>query len=459
MLALVAAAEAATPSPATCSARGVKKLKANIKNVVILVMENRSLDNLLGGQTTKGIENPINNGPYCQPLNLTDPSQGTVCSSASDFDSVLNDPDHAVYGNNIEFYGDFTPDNQAIANGSLVPTMKGFVHEQLRLYSSKVNKTDLAKQVLNYYTEEQVPVLTSLVKNFVTFNHWHSDVPGPTNPNRAALTSGTSHGHGTNNATFNNHGMPQRSLFQQLSELGRSWINYVDPKGGTGPDAGFYNWTYTNGKTSQIVPLANFFTDAAAGKLAELSYLNPSCCGVGTNSMHPSGLISDGQILIKSVYDALRGSPQWNNTLFILTFDETGGFADHVPPPLAPRPDDLTFTAKTPDGDSYTLPFDRLGGRIPTLLVSPWVGKAKVEQKYPNAAGATVSYSATSILKTLGELWDFAPFNPRIEAAPSFAHLIRSTIRTDVPANLPAPVAFKKGRALEGRIAGNLEAI
>jgi phospholipase C len=178
MLALVAAAEAVTPKPATCSARGVKKLKANIKNVVILVMENRSLDNLLGGQTTKGIENPINNGPYCQPLNLTDPSQGSVCSSASDYDSVLNDPDHAVYGNNIEFYGDFTPDNNAIANGSLVPTMKGFVHEQLRLYSSKVNKTELAKQVLNYYTEEQVPVLTSLVKNFVTFNHWHSDVAG-----------------------------------------------------------------------------------------------------------------------------------------------------------------------------------------------------------------------------------------------------------------------------------------
>jgi phospholipase C len=177
MLAFVAAAEA-VPSPAQCSLRGVKKLKSNIKNVVILVMENRSLDNLLGGQKTKGLENPINTGPYCNPLNLTDASQGQVCSSAANYDSVLNDPDHAVYGNNIEFYGDFTPDNAAIANGSLAPKMNGFVHEQLRLYGSKVNKTQLAVQVLNYYTEEQVPVLTSLVKNFVTFNHWHSDVAG-----------------------------------------------------------------------------------------------------------------------------------------------------------------------------------------------------------------------------------------------------------------------------------------
>jgi phospholipase C len=253
--------------------------------------------------------------------------------------------------------------------------------------------------------------------------------------------------------------MPQRSLFQQLTETGHSWINYVDPKGGTGPDAGFYNWTYTNNKTSQIVPLANFYTDAAAGKLAELSYINPSCCGVGTNSMHPAGLISDGQTLIKSVYDALRGGPQWNNTLFILTFDEAGGFADHVAPPLVPRPDDLVFTATTPNGKAYSLPFNRLGGRIPTLLISPWVGKAYVEQKYPNAAGATVSYSATSILRTLGDLWDFAPFNPRVEAAPSFAHLIRSTIRKDAPDSLPAPVAFKKGRALEGRMVENLEAL
>jgi phospholipase C len=165
--------------------------------------------------------------------------------------------------------------------------------------------------------------------------------------------------------------------------------------------------------------------------------------------MHPAGLISDGQTLIKTVYDALRASPQWNTTLFILTFDEAGGFADHVAPPLVPRPDGHVYTATTPNGKSYTLPFDRLGGRIPTLLISPWVGKAYVEQKYPNAVGETVSYSASSILRTLGSLWDFEPFNPRVEAAPSFEHLILSKMRTDTPGTLPKPVAFKKGRALE----------
>lgn len=165
--------------------------------------------------------------------------------------------------------------------------------------------------------------------------------------------------------------------------------------------------------------------------------------------MHPAGLISDGQTLIKNVYDALRSSPQWKETLFILTFDEAGGFADHVAPPLVPRPDGHVYTAMTPNGKSYTHPFDRLGGRIPTLLISPWVSKAHVEQKYHNAEGATVSYSASSILRTLGHLWDFEPFNPRVEAAPSFEHLFQSKIRNDTPVSLPEPVAFKKARALE----------
>jgi phospholipase C len=184
LLALAALAEAAKPTPGS-----IENLKGRIKNVVILEMENRSFDNLLGGQTLAGIENPINTGPYCNPYNVSNPAAGQVCSAANDFDSITNDPDHAVYGNNMQFYGTFNPDNDAIASGALKPSMKGFVQEQLRLYSSKVNQSVLAEQVLNYYTEEQVPVLTALVKNFVTFNHWHSAVPGVSTQNHTSSTN------------------------------------------------------------------------------------------------------------------------------------------------------------------------------------------------------------------------------------------------------------------------------
>ncbi|GIJ83273.1 hypothetical protein Asppvi_002092 [Aspergillus pseudoviridinutans] len=448
LLGLLAFAAATSAFPAqptrTRSQQSIQNLKSNIKNVVILVMENRSLDNLLGGQTLQGLENPVNTGPYCNPYDLNDSSQGVYCAAAKDFDSIYNDPDHAIYGNNIEFYGTFNPDNTLIANGTLVAQNQGFVHEQVRKYGAKVKKASLAAQVMNYYTEQQVPVLTSLVQNYLTFNHWHSDIPGNTDPNRLALVSGTSYGHGLNDAAFDNHEFPQRSIFQQLTETGHSWINYVDPAGGTGPDAGYFDWTYSTNNQDKIQPLANFYTDATAGTLPELAYINPSCCGAGTTSMHPSGLVSDGEAFIKEVYDALRAGPQWEQTLFILTFDESGGFHDHVPAPLAPRPDNLTFTLSTPSGVDYTFPFDRLGGRIPTLLISPWVAKAQVEQKGTNAQGQTVSYSAASILRTLGYLWDFEPFTPRVEYAASFEHLIGSTARTDTPTALPSAVAFRK---------------
>jgi phospholipase C len=147
----------------------------------------------------------------------------------------------------------------------------------------------------------------------------------PTNPNRAAIVSGTSYGHGENDDAFSDHAFPEISIWQALNETNHTWINYWDTAGGTGPDAGYFNWTYETGNEDKIVALENFYTDAAAGSLPEFSYINPSCCDVGSNSMHPTGLVSDGEELIRNVYNSLRASPQWAESLLVLTFDETGG--------------------------------------------------------------------------------------------------------------------------------------
>jgi phospholipase C len=184
VLALAAATTALPSSPfgpgahRSGSDASIANLRQKIKNVVLLCMENRSVDNLLGGQTHRGIENSINNGPFCNPYNVSDPSQGFHCSEAKDYDSVTNDPSHAVTGNTMEFYGQWTPNNTLIAEGKLRPNNNGFITEQIHNYGSKTNTTELALQVMNYYTEQQVPVMTSFVKNFLTFNHWHSDVAG-----------------------------------------------------------------------------------------------------------------------------------------------------------------------------------------------------------------------------------------------------------------------------------------
>ncbi|KAJ6164247.1 Phosphoesterase [Penicillium chermesinum] len=421
LVGLLAFASAASAIPVTSrsahSSASVSNLRSKIKNVVLLCMENRSVDNLLGGQTIKGLENPINNGPFCNPYNVNDPSQGQHCTEARDYDSVTNDPSHAVTGNTMEFYSDWNPDNQAIADGKLVANNNGFIHEQIHNYGSNTNKTELAIQVMNYYTEDQVPVLTSLVQNYVTFNHWHSDIPGPTDPNRFALVAGTSGGHGSNDDSFGTYAFTQRSIFQQLGETNHSWLNYWDTAGGTGPEAQWFSWTKETGNQDKVVPIDQFYTDAANGALPEFSYLNPSCCGVGTTSMHDSGLVSDGEAFIKKVYDSIRSSPQWNETLFVLTFDETAA-------------------------RSTLFEFNRLGGRIPTFLISPWVSKGYVEQKGTNYQGNSQSYSASSVLRTLGYLWDFEPFNPRVQDAASFDHLILAAPRNDTPSLLPSSETF-----------------
>lgn len=227
-----------------------------------------------------------------------------------------------------------------------------------------------------------------------------------------------------------------------MGEKNLTWLNYWDTAGGTGPEAKAYAWTQATNNSDKVVPITQFYTDALAGNLPAFSYLNPSCCGIGTTSMHDSGLISDGEAFIKKVYESLRAGPQWENSLFILTFDESGGFHDHVPPPLAPRPDNLTYTETTPNGLNYTYEFNRLGGRIPTFLISPWIAEGEVEQYGTNHRGETVSYCASSILRTLGYLWDFEPFTPRVEWAPSFDHLIQKTSRKDVVSTLPNPSNF-----------------
>jgi phospholipase C len=234
--------------------------------------------------------------------------------------------------------------------------------------------------------------------------------------------------------------MTQRSIFQQLTETGHTWKDYIVDT--SIEDALWYTWTYSSGNTGLVQDMNNFYADAKAGNLPDFTFINPSCCSVGTNSMHPSGLISDGETIIKDVYEALRAGPQWNNTLFVITFDETGGFHDHVPPPLAVRPDDLTYTETTPTGQSYIFEFDRLGGRLPTWLISPWVSAGHVEQLGTNSAGQSVSYNAASVLRTLGYLWDFEPFTPRVQAAPSFDNLI-STCQRKTVETLPDVVVWQ----------------
>lgn len=89
-------------------------------------------------------------------------------------------------------------------------------------------------EVINYYTPDHIPVFSTIAENFVLFDRWFASVPGPTNPNRAYITSGTSHGHGMNDDAFTDYALPQKSIFELLSDNNITWINYQNSTTGPG---------------------------------------------------------------------------------------------------------------------------------------------------------------------------------------------------------------------------------
>jgi phospholipase C len=406
----------------------------NIKNVVVLVQENRSFDTLAGGFTYNPDIDGLVNQKYCNPANVSVASSEDVCAAGIAKNIASDDPDHTITGVNMQIFGNYHP------KGSSKSTMDGFVTEQSYMYSLQNDMMEAA-EVINYYKPDLVPVTNAMAENYVLFDRWFASIPGPTDPNRAYLTSGTSHGHGDNGEVFYNAGMPQKSIFEQLSEKGISWINYENTTnigaGSFPPDAMFYEWTAKSAK-DQILPLDKFYKDAKAGTLPQFSWINPECCDY--MSMHPKSPINMGENFMKGIYEAIRSSPQWNETLFILTWDEHGGFADHVAPPTGVPPgDDLTYVEKANDGKNYTFKFDRLGVRVPTLLISPWVEKGVVQNKPGSGEN---EFTHTSILKFLSELWDLESLTPRVDWSPSFGDLITNKFRDDTPAQLPNAAGY-----------------
>ncbi|KAJ5090988.1 hypothetical protein N7532_009672 [Penicillium argentinense] len=406
----------------------------NIKHVVVLVQENLSFDHFFGGLTYDRKINGVVNRPFCNPVNISLTESPKVCADSTAQNIASEDPNHSIAGGNMQIFGTYHPLVGA------KPAMEGFITEQRASYEQ--DNATRAAEVINYFTPDHIPVFNAIAENFVLFDRWFAAVPGPTNPNRAYLTSGTSYGHGMNDDAFNQSGLPQKSIFEQLSEKGVTWINYENSTRSDPaflPDALFYKWTAKsdNGR-SRIRPIERFYTDAQNGNLPQFSWINPECCNY--MSMHPPSPINMGETFVKSIYEAIRNSPQWNETLFILTFDEHGGFADHVSPPAnVPPGDSLTYTEVARDGRPYTFHFNRLGVRVPTMLISPWVDKGLV-QSQPSDEEA--EFTHTSILKFLSELWELDTLTPRVDWSPSFRNLIRTQFREDTPEKLPDAADF-----------------
>lgn len=182
---LLALSAAALPQQGKASS---DSWKDNIKNVVVLIQENRSFDTLAGGFTyDKSIDGMVGR-TFCNPMNVSDTSSQVVCADqlGPAHDITEDDPNHSITGTSFGLYSTYHPDEAGIKNGTIKADLKGFLTEQQVAHGFNGNASR-ASEIMNYYTSAHVPVFEDMAKNYVLFDQWFCSVPGPTNPNRKCI--------------------------------------------------------------------------------------------------------------------------------------------------------------------------------------------------------------------------------------------------------------------------------
>ena len=373
-----------------------------IEHVVLLMLENHSFDQMLGSLTEvypnldgvrlgQGGQNVDSKGQIYQQL-ITSERQ------------MLLDPQHEVK-NVLE----------QISNNN-----SGFVSNFERYFPK--SSVQARGQIMNYYELDSLHALHFLARNFTICDRWFSSLPGPTWPNRFFALSGTSQGlvdmpesgyymagaHDFFNQT-------QTTLFDRLDERGIPWRVYYHDF----PVSVIFNSQRTDDRKRHYHYMDRFLQDVAGSPDAfpKFSFIEPRYSGLDQNDDHPPHDVWKAQNLIAEVYNAIRSKEDlWKSTLLVVTYDEHGGFYDHVSPPAAVPPDTHT--------EEYT--FDQYGVRVPALLISPWVG---------NGVDST-QYDHTSLLKYLQVKWGLGDLGNRTSSANPFQS-ITSTLRTNTPLSIP----------------------
>lgn len=412
-----------------------------IKTIVVLVQENRSFDHMLGWMKTLNPEINGVNGNESNTLSTTSTTNSNTPIFFSNHSRYVNsDPGHSIQDIYEQVFG--SPWSQESSNNGskLEPTMKGFAQNAER------NEPGMSETVMSGFKPEAVPVYKELVEEFAVCDRWFASVPASTQPNRLFVHSATSHGATSNDTLLLAQGYPQKTIFESLDEDGYSFGIYFQYP----PSTLFYR---NLRKLKYITKFhqydLSFKKHCEEGKLpnyvvVEQRYFDMKI--LPGNDDHPSHDVFEGQKLVKEVYESLRSSPQWNEILFIITYDEHGGFYDHVPTPVTGVP--------SPDGilgpEPFNFRFDRLGVRVPAIFISPWIHRGTVLHG-PSGPYPTSEFEHSSIPATVKKIFNLKEFLTKRDAwAGTFETLItRTTPRTDCPGVLSEPVKMRDTDAEE----------
>jgi phospholipase C len=389
------------PEPIQCggAAPAISRsaLLAGIDTIVVVMMENRSFDHHLGALRS--------DGAY-PGAGLVDGLRGSEECPGSDGQMVQT---WRMNGREPRFIPThkWDPCHVAFHGGR----NDGFV---------QVNPGDQGIQVMGYHDREVLPVQYALADQYTVCDRWFASVMGPTWPNRFYLQATTSEGRRDNKPMgFNG----PATLWERMAERCRSTRNYF---AAPAPwyAAAFPAKSFSGNDAVVAARIEEFFQDARAGNLPEFAIIDPDFLSADG---HPAHDLALSEAFLSSVYRAMAESPQWSRSLLIVTYDEHGGFFDHVPPP----------TTADPRAD-----FRQLGFRVPALVIGPtvWQGRVISEQ-----------FEHASVAATLATRYGIESLGSRMDAARDLSACID-------PARVSAPVAAPRAFPVVEMKAAQVEA-
>lgn len=369
-----------------------------ITTIVALMMENHTYDSVLGmlpgrgdGFTLGTDGQPTNSNPWPKKSAFAPPFKNAA---------VRAFPMPTPCQQDAHPYNTWDAGHESYSDGK----MDGFV------------KSQSGPVAMGYYDQTVMPFVNSLATTFPVCDRFFSSVMAQTYPNRRYFMAGTSLGLITD--TLNDDQPPNGTIFEALNTHGISWKNYYS----TLPS--YLIWTYLANDpavTANAVNISEFFSDAAAGTLPAYSMVDPN---FDTQSEENPQDVQFGDQFMSQVINAVMSSPQWPNTLLVWTYDEGGGYYDHVRPPRAVKPDAVPPALAPGDHPGS---FNRYGFRLPSGVVSPFAR--------PNYVSSVV-HDHTSILKLIETKWNLPALTYRDAAADN---LLDSVDLVNPPAFLTPP--------------------
>ncbi len=379
----------------------------SINHIIFMMQENRSLDHYFGAMREYWAANGIPDQPFDGLPQFNNPSQPAATSPGcdpalsepfppNDCHTSVNSPPVASFHMLSQCVENPSPSwNESHVDWNMnspvsgTATMDGWVRtagHDARTGTPLFNDIN-GIRAMGYYDGTDLPYYYFMASNFGTSDRWYSPAMTRTQPNRMYLMAATSAGRAYPLPAIK---LPNKTIFEALNDKGVSWRVYVTDDTNVPLSNGTELSMFTFAPTHQsgFAPASQFLTDLTTGNLPAVAEIDPGFAAgldehAGVDPNAPSGRIQTGSKYVSTLINALMKSPYWKDSVFILTWDEGGGFYDHVPPHSMPSPDGIkpSTSIDLMPGDicttttGPTCDFVYTGYRVPLIVVSPFSKK------------------------------------------------------------------------------------